>query len=100
MRVPLDTSIRDAATVLAAEWVAAVTGGGAASVGHLGDYLTFTPGQRVAFFDELLVAQDANPAAFDGPTLDAMDAAYGLSTVRNSEARLVLCAAWGVRCLR
>lgn len=87
VRVPLDTSIRDAASTLAAQWLAAVSGGGAASVTDAANYSTFTPGQRVAFFDELLVAQDANGAALDSATLDALDAAYSLSSVRNSEIR-------------
>lgn len=95
VRVPLDTSIRDAASSLAAEWLGAVSGG-AASVTHAADYSTFTPGQRVAFFDELLVAQDANGAALDSATLDALDAAYSLSSVRNSEVGLfVVVMAYG-----
>ena len=49
---PLDTSIRDSATQLAAEWKSPVV-----PAVHAHDYATFTPGQRVAFFDELLMAQ-------------------------------------------
>jgi hypothetical protein len=49
---PLDTSIRDSASQLAAEWIADEV-----PAVHAHDYSTFTPGQRVAFFDELLTAQ-------------------------------------------
>jgi len=80
--VSLDTSLRAAANALAAAWIA-----DGIPTSFPSDFASFTVGQKISFFDELLSAQDANPAVFSVEKLQSLAAAYGLPAVKNMEIR-------------